>query len=98
MHVLFFNKSVKEFICSLNNEDREKVYCVIKVLRTIGSIIDMPLSKPIGSGLFELRAKNIRIIYVYKEGCAVLLNAFKKKMYRIPQKEIDLARERFNNL
>lgn len=57
-----------------------------------------PYSKPIGDGIFELRARagtNIsRVLYFFVVGQrAVLTNGFVKKTQKTPEKEIELAKK-----
>ncbi|MEI6238033.1 MAG: type II toxin-antitoxin system RelE/ParE family toxin [bacterium] len=98
MYIAYYSDNIKKFIHSLEKGDIKKIYNALEILETLGSNIDMPLSKPIGDGLFELRVKNIRILYTFRENSAVLLSIFKKKLYRIPRREIDLAKYRLNSL
>lgn len=61
--------------------------------------LGMPICKPIGRGLYEVRStisgpREVRVLFTIKGGTMVLLHAFIKKTRRTPQREIDLARKR----
>jgi phage-related protein len=64
-----------------------------------GNRLAMPKSKPIGSGLYELRIAHpegpFRILYCFRPGRRViLLHAFVKRTEQTPHGAIELARER----
>ncbi len=90
---------VKEFIDSLPAPKMQaKALRDIGLLESLGSEIREPFSKPIGSGLFELRiqfSSNIaRIFYFFFYGKRIVLtNGFMKKTNRTPQREIERAME-----
>ena len=48
---------VKEFLDSLDNKMRAKFSMEIKLLEEKGNQLREPYSKPLGDGIFELRAK-----------------------------------------
>lgn len=87
---------VKEFLDGLNEKMRAKMLRTISILQTQGNAIRAPESKPIGDGLFELRAQvgtNIsRVMYFFFIGdTAILTNGFVKKTQKTPIKEIEKA-------
>lgn len=58
----------------------------------------MPVSKPIGSGLFELRvegAATVRMLYGFCEGSAIITFAGKKERPALRREDIVLAHRRF---
>lgn len=62
-----------------------------------GNELREPYSKPLGDGIFELRAKqssNItRILYFFVIGHKIILtNGFTKKSLKTPRSEIELAK------
>lgn len=66
-----------------------------------GNDIAMPYSKSLGEGLFELRISGkipIRIIYCFYENYAILLHALIKKSDKIPKRELDLAKRRYDTI
>lgn len=89
----------KEIIEKIDESDFNiEIYRCISMLSNLGSELSMPYSKPLGEGLFELRIKNFRIIYCFKNENAYLLNAFTKKRFKIGVKDISLSRKRMYNI
>jgi len=61
--------------------------------------VGMPLCRPLGSGLWEIRSsldgnRIARVIFCIAEGRMVLLHGFIKKTRKTPQGDLDLARDR----
>lgn len=58
----------------------------------------MPLIKPLGGGLMEIRSKlkdrQVRIFFILHEGAIILLHGFVKKTQKTPNNEIDIAQKR----
>jgi len=58
-----------------------------------------PHSKSLGGGLFELRVKSSRIFYCFRPGgVIVLLHGFSKKSQKTPQRELDTAFRRMQEV
>jgi phage-related protein len=71
----------------------------IDFLAEVGNRAREPLSKGLGKGLFELRVKASRIFYCFKPGgVIVLLHAFTKKGQKTPQKEMQMAIKRMEEI
>lgn len=88
----------KEFLLGLDKPMRAKMLRAIVMLQDLGYDLREPYSKPIGDGVFELRARagtNIsRVLYFFVVGQrAVLTNGFIKKTQKTPEKEIELAKK-----
>ena len=99
IRVRYLSSSIQDFINSLDKRMRIACRKAIVELANNGNELNMPLSKNIGDGLFELRINgtvNIRIIYAFKQNEAWILNVFKKEGNKIPKKEIELAKKRRN--
>jgi phage-related protein len=65
----------------------------------MGWLIGMPLCRPLGGGLWEVRTgltsnRVARVIFCAIQGHMVLLHGFIKKTQKTPQAELDLARTR----
>jgi len=77
---------VRAFISGLRNDrDFDEAGALIKLLAERGNLLSEPRSKALGEGLFELRGKEIRILYVFRPGRrAVLIGGLVKKQSRIP--------------
>ena len=87
---------VKDFLDSLNVKMRAKLLMEIKLLEEKGTLLREPYSKPLGDGIFELRAKVgtdiSRVLYFfYYEGRIIITNGFIKKTQKTPPSEIELA-------
>lgn len=101
MEVRFFDENLKEFIRGLQKPTISKILRAIDLIEEFGHRIGMPHSKHIGEGLFELRIRGVqevRIIYTFHGGIAILLHGFFKKSPRIPGKEIEVARQKLFTL
>ena len=99
----FFKKEngdcpVEEFLNSLDRKMRAKLLLGFALLEANGPQLREPYSKPIGDGIFELRAKqgsNItRVLYFFFMGRKIIVtNGFTKKTQKTPACEIDTAKK-----
>ena len=90
-------KPAMDFLDSLEVKMQAKMARTIKLLQANGSNLREPYSKPLGDGIFELRAQvatNIsRILYFFTAGRrAILTNGFVKKTDKTPQEVIVVAK------
>jgi len=102
--VIFYQKDdqtdpIKDFLLSLDMKMRAKMLRTIELLAANGPELREPCSKPIGDGIFELRAKVgtdiTRIFYFFtSDHRIVLTNGFVKKSNKTPSAEIQLAKRR----
>ncbi len=88
----------KEFLDSLDDKMRAKFLMEIKLLEEKGNQLREPYSKPLGDGIFELRAKVgtdiSRVLYFfYYEGRIILTHGFVKKTQKTPQSEFLKAKQ-----
>ena len=65
--------------------------------------IGMPVCKPLGEGLYEVRShlnsnKIARVIFTLFKSDMILLHGFIKKTQKIPDCELDLSRKRLRSL
>lgn len=98
---IHITKEVQEFIVRLEESTIAKVLRTINLLEQFGSRLQLPHSKPIGQGLFELRIhghQEIRIFYGYHQKGAILLHGFIKKSRLLPKKEIKAAQSEFKTI
>lgn len=91
-------KPAKDFMLSQDNKMKAKLFGLVDILEQYGNALREPYSKPLGDGIFELRAKvgtNIsRVLYFfYYEGRIILTHGFVKKTQKTPQNEIKKAKE-----
>ena len=99
--VLFYDKPdgaepAKEFLNSLDNKMRAKMVRTVMLLQDNGAALREPYSKPLGDGIFELRAKVgsdiSRVLYFFFVGKKIILtNGFIKKTQKTPDAELDKA-------
>ena len=96
------NKPVKEFIESLSEKQRAKIFRIFQVIQDYG-IYSVPkhVKKLEGVPLWEIRilgGDNIRIIYVViTEANILALHGFIKKSKKTPSKEIEIALNRYSD-
>ena len=88
---------VQEFIASLDLKMKAKVFREISFLAANGNLLREPHSKPLGNGIFELRAQVgtdiSRVLYFFVVGRkAVLTHGFIKKTQETPPEEIERAK------
>lgn len=92
---------VREWLRGLPPEDRKRIGEDIKTVE-FGWPIGMPVCKPMGGGIFEVRSSLAQnriarvLFYIDKEGRMVLLHGFIKKTQKTPDDELDLARHNKN--
>jgi phage-related protein len=89
---------VRDWLKSLPSEDRRIVGFDIATVE-FGWPIGMPVCRPLGGGLWEVRSnltkKRIsRVIFCVAEGHMVLLHAFIKKTQKTPAPDLKLAHTR----
>ena len=92
---------VRAWLKSLSPQDRKLIGEDIKTVQW-GWPLGMPLVRPLGGGLFEVRisleSRIARVLFAFVDGQIVLLHAFIKKSQKTPKSDLDLARERMKKL
>ena len=96
------NEPVREWLLSLEKEDKKTVGVDIKVVE-YGWPIGMPVCRPLGKGLYEVRShisyKRIsRVIFTIIDDHMILLHGFIKKTQKTPKEEIVLALKRLKEI
>lgn len=89
---------VEDFLSSLDEKMRAKLLIGVDLLEENEPLLREPYSKPLGDGIFEIRAKqssNItRVLYFFFVGRQIILtNGFTKKTQKTPSGEIDVAKK-----
>lgn len=88
---------VLEWLKDFNKEERKIVDRDIKYIQYSWPW-KMPLIKPLGGGLMEIRIKlkdkQVRIFFILHDSIIVLLHGFVKKTQKTPNNEIDIALKR----
>ena len=101
--VIFYDKAngaepAKDFPNALDKKVMAKMARMISMLQENGPELREPYSKPVGDGIFELRAKIgsdiSRVLYFFYVGRTIVLtNGFIKKTQKTALAEIDRARK-----
>lgn len=88
---------VREWLLALSREERRNIGESIKAIE-FGWPIGMPVCKPLGRGLYEVRStmKNriARVFFLIDNGEMVLLHGFFKSTQKTPRGDLELARKR----
>lgn len=95
MEIVDVNNRIRKFMDELDKPTLVRVKKTINLLNRLGHQIEMPDSKSLGGGLFELRTLGkiqIRILYIFHKDKAYLLHIFIKKFWKINIKDIEYAR------
>ena len=92
------SEPVREWLRGLPKEDRGVIGSDLQRLEYRWPV-GMPLSRPLGEGLHELRSnlpggRTARILFFAAAGQLVLVGGFIKKMRETPKPELELARAR----
>lgn len=90
--------SVHIFLSNLDPSLRSDAYRLLKILEQYGHSLSMPVAKPIGGGLWELRLTGrpqIRMLYGFCKGIPVIVLALRKQRSALPRSSIATARKRF---
>lgn len=88
----------EEFILSLDSKMQAKMFRELDLLETFGNQLREPHSKPLGDGIYEIRAKVAsditRVLYFFVVNKKIILtNGFVKKTQKTPDNEITLAKK-----
>ena len=78
---------VLSFLQALTDDAKTEAIALVRIITERGNALREPLSKALGSGLFELRGKTsgVRIFYTFRPGrVIVLLDGIVKKRGDIP--------------
>ena len=97
--IIFHGHRFQEFYLSVNDNVKEKIGYVFRLIKTVDKVSEKFLKHIEGTdGLFKIRVEvgsNIyRIFCCFDKGSLlVLFNAFQKKTQKTPRKEIELAEQ-----
>lgn len=95
-------KPVREWLLDINTNDRRTIGYDVQTVE-FGWPIRMPVCRPLGNGLWEIRSGLSsgtigRIIFCIMYDEMILLHGFVKKTRKTPQQDIDLAIKRRKEL
>ncbi len=93
---------VTDWLRSLPQADRRKIGGDLAVVQ-FGWPVGMPLCRPLGSGLWEVRSdlpsrRIARLLFFAHEGRLGVVHGFIKKTQKTPQDDIELARKRMKEM
>lgn len=103
--VLFYetasgNEVVLDFVRQLSAGEKKVVGEDLKAVQ-IGFPIGLPLCRPLGDGLYEIRSslpskRELRLIFFFDRArqCLLVVHALFKKSAKLPKGDLDLARKR----
>lgn len=94
-------EEVQNFMDSLGDGAVGRCRGYLDLLKNYGYNIRMPYSKNVLPGIFELRVGgvyNVRLIYTFSQGCAIIFYGFMKKTEKIKRRELKIIKIKFNNL
>lgn len=96
------NEPVREWLLHLTAEERRLIGNDIMAAE-FGWPVGMPLCRPMGGGLFEVRTnlpdkKIARVLFCAHKGKMVLLHGIIKKTQKTPKADLDLAKKRMRGL
>lgn len=89
-------RPAEDFILSQDQKMQAKLFMSLELLELQGPALREPYSKPLGNGIFEVRAKQgsdiSRVLYFFVVGRKIILtNGFVKKTPKTPPREIERA-------
>jgi len=96
-------EDVEQFILRLPAGLSAKYFHLTELMIEIGANLSMPHTKPMSTGLFELRVKGkegiARVFYCTKVGKRIImLHGFIKKTPKTPPKDLRKAERRFKEV
>lgn len=93
---------VREWLLKLDPDDRKAIGQDLMRVQ-FGWPIGMPLCRPMGAGLWEVRSNLSdqrigRVFFCFADGVLVALHAIIKKTLKTPQQDLALARKRMKEV
>jgi len=83
-----------KFLLALGQDEQQKALAYISYLEEQGERLRRPIAEYLGDKVYELRPKQIRILYAFVGRYAVILHAFRKKTGPVPPSDKQLAQAR----
>ncbi len=99
----YYNEKVKQQVMSLPKGILADYLHLTDLIENHGADLKMPMSRPMGNGLFELRPKGSegigRVFYCTQVGqVLVILHSFVKKTNETPATELEIAKRRLKEV
>ncbi len=88
------NTPTLEFLLGLPQDEQQKAFAYISYLEEQGETLRRPIAEYLGDKMYELRPKQIRILYAFVDKYTAILHAFRKKTGSVPPSEKRLAQTR----
>jgi phage-related protein len=101
--ITFYNQSIKQKNDALPRSIKAKFEAIMDKMLEYGPDLGLPFTRAMGKGLFEIRAKGQEGIArgffcTITKNTIVILHVFIKKTQATPQKELELARKRMQEV
>ena len=101
--ITYYSTKVQEQIIELPDTLAARYIVLTRRMLAIGPYLGEPHTKPMGSGLFELRLKGAegiaRVFFCMLIGKRiVMLHSFIKKTDRTPKRELEIAQDRMKEI
>ena len=101
--IKYYNENLEEEILNLPEGLLARYLRLTDLMLEFGANIGLPHTKPIDTGLFELRVKSkegiVRVFFCTKIGKKIImLHSFFKKSQKTPKKEIKTAKSRMKEV
>ncbi|EKE01669.1 MAG: hypothetical protein ACD_21C00077G0005 [uncultured bacterium] len=101
--VSFYSNAVYNDFMQWPNKIKGRFIRSVELMEEYGADLDMPHTKSLGNGLFELRVRGQegigRAFFCYAVSeCIIILHGFIKKTQKTPSKELRLAKERLKKV
>ncbi|HSW71712.1 MAG TPA: type II toxin-antitoxin system RelE/ParE family toxin [Gammaproteobacteria bacterium] len=99
----YYNYSVEQEVDCLEKSINSKFIAITDMMIENGPNLGMPFTRPMGKGLFEIRAKGHAGIArgffcTVSKNTIIILHVFVKKIDQTPNKELKLARQRMKEV
>lgn len=86
-----------KYLLALEPDEQQKTLAYISYLEEQGERLRRPIAEYLGDKIYELRPKQIRILYAFVGQYAVILHVFRKKTGPVPPSEKRLAQTRLSD-
>jgi phage-related protein len=101
--IKYYNENLEEEILNLPEGLLARYLRLTDLMLEFGANLGLPHTKPIDTGLFELRVKSkegiVRVFFCTKIGKKIImLHSFIKKSQKTPKKEIKTAKSRMKEV
>ena len=101
--IQYYSETVRQDIAAWPVGIRAMYARITERMQVFGPHLGMPFTRPLGEGLFEVRAKGKegigRALFCTTAGQTIMiLHAFIKKSQKTPQRDLELARRRLREV